>query len=226
MSRTFSALFVVGAPGIVLPTAQVGAAAGNAGIIRNGTGDLSWNNVAGVATQNYFADLSVMTRPYITYPADFANGTSPSSNEFREVFGTAAGGPGNPYSGSPASPSSLAGSQFGQANIPWGLAVIDIFAVYSVQTVNLTSATLALNRNIFSENVAFTNTAVVAPTAVAATTTTSAGTPHVQKISLAQPLVFETADISGLQLELVLTQAATSTTRVYGLGIHAALEYL
>jgi hypothetical protein len=116
-------------------------------------------------------------------------------------------------------------TQFGTPSIPWGIAIVDIFAVYSVQTAALTAATIALNRNIFQENTVTVNTAVVAPQALALTTTTSATTPHVQKFTLPQPLVYETADFSTLLIEFAMTTAATSAVRVYGVGMHCAVEY-
>ena len=65
----------------------------------------------------------------------------------------------------------------------------------------------------------------VAPQALAVTTTTSATTPHVQKFTLPQPLVYETADFSDLVLEVSIVAAATSAVRLYGMGMHVAVEY-
>jgi hypothetical protein len=100
-----------------------------------------------------------------------------------------------------------------------------VFAIYSVQTVGLTTATLALNRGSYVENVAFTNTAVLAATGVALTTTAGATAAHVQKVSLAQPLIFEATDNSDLTIEFLVTTAATSALRVYAIGAHVAVEY-
>jgi len=219
MARTFGALLFYGAMNLNLPSAQQGAAAGQWQWTRNALGDYSLNNVAGVATSNIVASIADYKRPYITFPAFPGQGTVVTSNEFQNAFGTAAGGPSNPFSGG------LTGSQFETAAIPWGLAVIDIFAVYSVQTAALTTATLGLNRASYVENTAFTNTAVQAATAIATTTTTSATTPHVQVVTLAQPLSYETLNNSDLSIELLLTTAATSAVRVYGLGMHCAVEF-
>jgi hypothetical protein len=219
MARTFGALLFYSAANLNLPTAQQGTAAGQYAWVRNGLGDVSLNNTAGVSTVQIWADLADYKRPYVTFPATPGQGTLLTSNEFQEVFGTAAGGPSNPFSGGATA------SQFGTPPLPWGVAVIDIFAVYSVQTAALTAATLGLNRATYTENTAFTNTAVVAATAIALTTTTGAGTPHVQKVTLAQPLNFEINDISNLNIELVITTAATSAVRVYGLGAHCAVEF-
>jgi len=225
MARTFGGLFVYNAAGITPPTVNIGAAAGNYALTRNAIGDWSWNNVAGAATVVFMPDASNLTRPYFTFPAYPGQGTVPLSNEFQEVFGTAAGGPGNPMSGIASGSLAVGGGVFGTPNIPWGISVVDIFAVYSVQTAALTGITISLNRNIFAENTATVNTAVVAPQALATTTTTSATTPHVQKFTLPQPLVYETADFSSLILELSVVAAATSAVRVYGLGMHVAVEY-
>jgi hypothetical protein len=225
MARTFGGFIFYDAASIVIPAASNGVAAGQYSLVRNAIGDWSYNNAAGVGTVVFQPDDSNMARPYFTFPAYPGQGTVPLSNEFQEVFGTAAGGPGNPMSGLASGSQAVGGGVFGTPNLPWGIAVIDLVAVYSVQTAALTTATLTLNRNIFAENVATTNTAVVAAQNVALTTTTSATTPHVQKFTLPQPLVYETADMSTLIMELLITTAATSAVRVYGIGIHYAVEY-
>ena len=154
-------------------------------------------------------------RPFVSFAAPPSFGTIPLSNEFQEVFGTAAGGPGNPM-----------GPGFGQtAALPWGIAVIDIFACYAVGTLALTSATLGLSRVSYVENTAIAITPLIAATATATTTTAAANACHVAKVSATNPLVFETADFSDLLVELVLVTPATSTARVYGLGMHVAVEY-
>src|SRR5215472_5571391 len=87
---------------------------------RNGLGDVSVNQAASLTVQ-YQMGCADVKRPFISFAAPPAFGTVPNSNEFQEVFGTAAGGPGNPM-----------GPGFGQtAGLPWGLSVVDIFAVYS-----------------------------------------------------------------------------------------------
>lgn len=225
MARTFGGLILFSASGITPPTAQIGVAAGNLALTRNATGDWSWNNAAGVATTQVIADHAVLARPRINFPAYPGQGTVPLTNEFQEAFGTAAGGPGDPMAGIAAGSLVVGGSVLGTPNIPWGYSVVDIFAVYSVQTAALTAATIALNRNIFAENTATVNTAVVAPQTLALTTTTSATTPHVQKFTLPQPLVYETADFSDLILEFSMTTAGTSAVRIYGIGLHYAVEY-
>jgi hypothetical protein len=177
-------------------------------------------------------DDSNVTRPYISGFSSYPLGGTtvfPNSNEYQEVFGTAAGGPGNPFSGvlpgSTTTAGTIQGNQFLTGLVPVGLALVDIFAVYSVVTAALTGVTISVNRNVFSENTATVNTAVVAPQALAATTTTSATTPHVQKFALPQPLVFETIDYSTLIIELAINAAATSAVRVYGIGAHYLLRY-
>lgn len=225
MSKTFGGLVFCPAASLTPPTGQIGAAAGNLALTRNALGDYSWNNVAGIATTNVIADFSVLTRPYINFPAFPGQGTVLTSNEFQEVFGNASGTAGNPFSGLASGATGLPSTQFGTPALPWGFAVIDVFVVYSVQTANLTAATIALNRNIFVENTATTNTAVLAATAVSLVTTTSATTPHVQKVTLAQPIVYEASDMSGLIIEFAMTTAGTSAVRIYGMGAHVAVEY-
>lgn len=219
MARTFGGLIFYGPENITVPTAQAGTAGSTIGLVRNALGDVSLNNnAAGVLTYNFFADISEIKRPFFNWPAGIGQGTVLTSNELQEVFG-ASSSPGNPFSGGQT------GSQFGTPTTPWGLSIIDIFAVYSVQSSNLTTATLGLNRATYTENTAFTNTAVLAATGISVANTTSATTPHVQKVSLAQPLSFEANDISSLSIELLLTTAAASLIRVYGIGAHVAIEY-
>ena len=78
---------------------------------------------------------------------------------------------------------------------------------------------------MFSENAAYTQTSVVTSSALATTTTTSATTPHVQRLSLSQPLEYENVDFSTLSVMLAITSAATSIVRVYGLGMHVVICY-
>jgi hypothetical protein len=221
--RTYGTLTLYNAGGIVPPSVQIGTAAGTVALTRNALGDWSWNNVAGIATFNFIADNSIPSRPPINFPYMPGQGTVPLSNEFQEAFGTAAGGPTNPFSGINPILSTLPASVEGSGVIPWGIALIDIFAIYSVQTAALTAATISVSRNIFVENTLTVITPLVAAQAIATTTTTSATTPHVQKFTLPQPLVFETADFSSLTIELAITTAATSALRVYGIGAHYAM---
>lgn len=230
MPRTFGGLYFFDAAGIVIPTANVGTTAGLYSLLIDASGIPYWGQtVAGAATVSFIPDDSNLTRPYFTYPADPGQGTVLTSNEYKSVFGTGAGGPSNPFSGTaagnPAVAGALAGSTFGTPNLPWGMALVDVFAVYSVQTAALTAATLGVNRVTFSENVAESVVSVLAATGIALTTTTSATTPHVQKVSIAQPLVYETIDYSNLIVTLSINAAATSIVRVYGIGMHVAVAY-
>src|SRR6267142_5298256 len=136
MARTFGGLLFYSAANINLPTASTGAAAGQYGLIRTALGDMSLQNTAGVSTVQFWLDVADVKRPvpFINFPAFPGQGTVPLSNEFQEVFGTAAGGPGN-----------VIGPGFsGTPGIPWGLAVIDVVAIYSVQTAALTSCTIGV----------------------------------------------------------------------------------
>jgi len=181
---------------------------------RNGLGDVSVNQAASLTVQ-YQMGCADVKRPFISFAAPPAFGTVPNSNEFQEAFGTASGGPGNPM-----------GPGFGQtAGLPWGLSVVDIFAVYSVAGGALTSATLGLSRNAYTNNVVFTTTALIAATATSTAANAAANAPYVAKVAAATPLVFETSDNSDLLLELILVTPAAVTARVYGLGMHVAVEY-
>jgi hypothetical protein len=240
MGKPFGGLTFYSAAGITPPTAQVGTTAGLVALTRLATGQWVWQNTAGAATFNFLADNSLVFRPgniqFPSEPGQYSTGAGVLAvgNEYQEAFGTTpatpgATAPGNPFSGQPAGSTSsnpgIVNSQFGTPMVPWGVSLIDVFAVYAVSTAALTTATLAVNRNIFIENTAFVNTAVLAPTAVSTTTTTSSSTPHVQRVSIAQPVVFEMADFAQLTLELALVAPATSVVQVYGVGAHYALVY-
>jgi len=159
--------------------------------------------------------LADVKRPFFNFPSPIGAGTIPVSNELQEVFGTAAGGPGNPmgpgFSGTPA--------------LAWGISVIDVFAVYSVTTAALTSATLAVIRNPFVENTAVVSANIIAATGIALTTTATADSPHVSKVSAAQPLNFETLDNTDVFAELAIVTPGTGTCKVFGIGLHVAVEY-
>ena len=228
MPRSFGGLIFFGAPGIFPPTANQGTGAGQYSVLVDANGVPYWGQTSGSAgLVNFYPDNSNITRPYITFPSDPGQGTVLTTSEFKNAFGTAAGGPGNPFSGVAAGSTSAQNAQqtsvFGQAPTPWGFALIDVFAVYSVQTAALTAATLGVTRNVFSENAAYTQTTPLAATAIAVTTTTSATTPHVQRLTLTQPITFESTDFSTLIVTLALTGAGTTITRVYGIGMHVAV---
>jgi hypothetical protein len=219
MARTFSALIFYN------PSAYIGfQTAGTVAQTRNAAGDFS-TNISASSTATIDAGVELYKRPTgLQMPAFPGQGTVLLSNEFQEAFGTTpatpgAAGPGNPFSGSSTS------TQFGTPAVPWGLAIVDVFAVYSVGTNPLTTATVALYRQRYVENVAFAQDIVLAPTATSLAVTASATTCHVQKVSLAQPLVFEATDNSDLVIEAVFTTPAGGTARIYGVGIHVAAEF-
>ena len=230
MPRVFGGLYFFNAAGIVVPSASQGTTAGLYSLLVDANGIPYWGQtVAGAATVSFFPDDSNLARPFFTYGADPGQGTVLTTSEFHQAFGTAAGGPGNPWSGiaagNPATAGTLQTNQFGTPQVPWGMALIDVFAIYSVQTAALTGATLGVQRVVFSENVAEAVTTVVAATAISATTTTSATTPHVQRVPIAQPITFENIDYSNLIVTLAINAAATSVVRVYGIGMHVAVAY-
>jgi hypothetical protein len=236
MSRSFGALFFMG-PQDITPSA-VGTSAGQYALLLDANNIPYWGNTAGVATVNFASDSSYFNRPFITYPSDpgqysTASGVIPTSSEFKNIYGTGAGGPGDPFSGlTPGSPTAtptatLPTPQFGTPPIPWGIAFKDIFVVYSVQTASLTSATVSLIRVTFSNNVAYASSIVVPTTQLTLplTATTSALTPYVQVTSLVQPINYEAIDYSNLNLTFTVATAATSAVRLYGMGYHAILTY-
>ena len=217
MARTFGGLLFYNASQLVATAAGVYTTTQSV-YTRNAAGDVSFNQIASQTVQ-YQIGMADLKRPFINFPAFPGQSTVPLSNELQEMFGTAAGGPGNPFSGGQT------GTQFGTPTIPWGLAVLDIFAVYSVATNPLTTATIGLYRQVYAEGVATAQTVLVNAAAISTATTASATTCHVQKSTLPQPLVYESTDASDLVLELALVTPAASTARVYGIGMHVACEY-
>lgn len=109
-----------------------------------------------------------------------------------------------------------------------GIAILDFFAIYSVGVVALTSATLRLGKTVFSKTAggaAFTQTDLVAATAIATATTPAAGQPVYQPVafqtnSSGTPLVFHKDDLGLIEIEMHFVMANTGTVRLYGLGCH------
>lgn len=205
MARTFSGLLFYDASQINFT--------GTATYTRQAKGDVSVNQGASLTVQ-YQMGTADVKRPFVTFTQPGI--TSNTMNELKEAFGNAAGGPGDPF-----------GPGFGPTvTKPWGLAVIDIFAVYSVAGAALQAgSTLGVTRQAYSNNAAFTITDVIAPTAVTLPTSTSISTPYVFKLSAAQPLVYESVDNTDLSVELILVTTVAGSARVYGLGMHVAVEY-
>src|SRR5262249_16452291 len=143
MARTFGGMVFYGAENLNLPGASVGGAAGQYNWTLDANNSLVLTNAAGVSTVRFFMGLADVKRPFINFPAFPGQGTVPLSNEFQEAFGTAAGTPGNPFSGIAAGQPTQFGSQFGTPSTPWGVSIIDVFAVYAVTTSALTTASLA-----------------------------------------------------------------------------------
>lgn len=229
MARTFGGQLFYSAANLNLPTANNGVAAGQYAWTLDANNVLVLTNTAGVSTVRFTLAVADVKRPFITFPALPGQGNALlQSDEFQEAFGTAAGGPSNPFSGvaagNPAVVNPNQTIQFGTPSVPWGIAIIDVFAVYAVTTAALTTASLAVNRARFAENLAYTFDTPLAATGLALTTTTSITTPHVQKVSLAQPLAFETADYSDIFATLLIVTAATSLVSLYGIGFHIAVE--
>lgn len=207
MARTFSGLLFYNASQINITGTTV--------YTRNAAGDYSYNQAASQTVQ-YQMGIADLKRPFTTFPAFPGQGTVPLANELQEVFGTAAGGPGDPmgpgFSGTPAK--------------PWGVSIIDAFAVYSVGTNPLSAGSvLGLYRQKYAEGVANGQDVLINAVAITLTATASATTCHVFKSTLAQPLSFESLDNSDIVLETILITPAGGTARMYGLGLHVAVEY-
>ncbi len=234
MARTFGSQVFYGAANLNAAAASLGGGAGQYNWTLDANNALVLTNTAGVSTVRFFLGLADYKRPYITFPAFPGQGTVVGTNEFQEAFGTTpasagAAGPGNPFSGiaagSPASVNANQSIQFGTPAQPWGVAVVDVFAVYAVTTATLTTCSLALSRARFAENTTYTLDTPLAATGISTALTTNLTSPHVQKVSLTQPLAYETADFSDLFATLLITTQAGSLVSIYGIGLHCAVEF-
>lgn len=221
MARTFGGLITYGAPGVSALSGGV-AVTTQSILTRNAAGDISWNQIAS-QTVIYATTIADLKRPYFTFPAFPGQGTVLVTNEFQEAYGASgvagAPGPGNPFSGG----TNLSFSE--TPGTPWGLSVIDVFAIYSVGTNPLTTATVTLTRQRYAEGVATAQDILLNASAIATAATASATTTHVSKATLAQPLTFEANDNSDLVVEVSLQTPAGGTARLYALGIHCAIEF-
>ena len=121
----------------------------------------------------------------------------------------------------------------GQAAPDKGIAVLDMFAIYSVGVVALTSATLRLGKTVFSKTAggaAFAQTDLVAATGIQTAATPAAGQPTYQNVafqsnSSGTPLVFQKDDLGLIEVEATIVMANTGTLRFYALGVHAFHNY-
>lgn len=220
MARTFGGMLFYNA-------SQIFATSGGSQVTtqsvytRNALGDVSWNQIASQTVQ-YQIGLADVKRPFFVFAAQPGQGTVPAATEFQNAFGTAAGGPSNPFSSGLGTLS----SQFGTPAFPWGIAIIDAFAIYSVGTNPLSAgSTLGVTRNVFVENVAVAQTAVITATAVTLTTTAAGNICHTFKLAAPTPTVFEANDLSDVLPELIVITPGGGTARVYGIGMHVAVEY-
>jgi hypothetical protein len=121
------------------------------------------------------------------------------------------------------------GPGIGQTKTPFpskGVGVIDMFAILQLTVEAATSATLRLGQTVFSTVAA---TAPVQTDILAATTLSSlaVGTEpqvFIVPIPIADQ-VFNTADLSQIEIELEVVLASTGVLALYGLGAHIAFNY-
>lgn len=193
------------------------AAAGVFPWTRNAAGDVSLNGPTPASAGTYYIWLSITNMKRLI--------ETPGNLPFQEQFGTAAATAGWP-AGAPGVPPFSGMTQLTPAlsDTPKGIQITDVYAVYSVQTAALTTATLALYRSTYQENVALGVTTVLAPATISVTATSAANASHVQIVPVTAP-AFEITDESNIFLELALTTAATSAVRIYGMGAHFRLNF-
>jgi hypothetical protein len=116
---------------------------------------------------------------------------------------------------------------------PKGIAILDFFAIYSVGTAALTSATLRLGKTVYSKTAggaAFAQTDLVAATAIQTATTPSLSQYTYQDVAgpssvTAGPYVFSADDIGMLEVELSWVNPGTSVVQVASLGAHCLFNY-
>lgn len=116
---------------------------------------------------------------------------------------------------------------------PKGVAVRDLFAVFNVGVVVLTSATLRLGSTQYpapAANLANTGSAIVQADIVAATSInpsalTTAGQYVTQRVANSANPAFVVTDITQLELEAVIVMANTGTLKLAGLGAHVNFLY-
>src|SRR5579864_206429 len=189
-------------------------------LTRNALGDYSLNRAAaGAETYPAVIGINGAIKRLTVYP-------QLSSLPFLQQFGTGAGTAGYPK-GAAGIPPFTGSSQFTPPTgpPPKGVRITDVCAVYQVGVVNLTAASLSLNRTAYANNVANSITNVpIAATALPLTAAGDATGPYFVKRAVTTP-VFETVDQSDLLLELSVTLANTGTIRIYALGFHLDFNY-
>lgn len=179
-------------------------------LTRNGANDVSFNRTAaGAETIQFVKGLDCVRRLIESYQAEGA---------FQEQFNLANPTIGRqPLSGA-TNPQFVTPTTAGPGK---GFQVDDIFIVYRVGVVGLTSLALSFAEIKFGENLA------QAPIAIATTgvplLTTQANN-HVATFKVTVP-IFITDDTSDLQAEFAIVMANTGTLRVYGIGMHGHFNY-
>jgi len=177
-------------------------------LTRNAANDVSFNRTAGAAeTIQFVKGIDLPRRIIESYQAEQA---------FQEQFNMAPPAPGRPpYSGVTQLVTPT------QAGPSKGIQVDNIYVVYRVGVVGLTSITMRFVKNVYGENVAFS------PSAIATTGTPPLGTQannHTATFTVTTPTMV-VDDLSQLQIEVEFVMANTGTLRFYGVGIHYHFNY-
>lgn len=109
-----------------------------------------------------------------------------------------------------------------------GIAVIDFFAIYSVITQPLTGATLRLGKTVYSQTAGggvFTQTDLVAATAIQTAVTPAANQYTFQKVAGPSPTVFHKDDAGLIEIEFVPVLQNGSVFKAVALGAHFNFNY-
>ena len=113
-----------------------------------------------------------------------------------------------------------------------GVAVMDIFAIYSISVADATSATLRLGKTVYSKTAGgaiFVQTDLLAAANVQKTQTPAANqyvysVLPVQTQASGTPLIFHKDDLGLIEIELALVIPATTTLRIAAIGAHCAFN--
>lgn len=189
-------------------------------LTRNALGNYSLNRTAtGAEPFTPVIGLNGVLKRLTVYPGL-------QSMPFQEQFGTAAGAASYP-AGAAGLPPFTGATNLTQPTgpPPKGIRVTAVRAIYQAGVVDLTAASLSLNRTVWANNVAPAVTNVpIAATALPLTAAGDAVGPYVVTRTVTTP-VFETIDLSDLTLELAVTLANTGTIKIFGLGFLLDFNY-
>lgn len=215
-------------PKITVPPVDI-MFSGTAAITRNGAFDWSVNQGSSLTvTYNLNLSQNVIERlGMIDDPALLENfGTSTPGNSAGTGVVALTGNQNMPYQVSGRPPftgatqlTPLIGTR------PKGFKVTDITLVYQVNTANLTSINVQVNKTVYANNVALAQTILLA-NAANGLQITAQTLPYVTKVPITPAnVLFNTTDNSEIHAELAVVTPASSVFRLYRAYIHGQFNY-